>query len=84
MIFILDAEPVILFKRKKELALDELNRQVIKYRKIGQTYKNSYIIDATQSIDKVTEDVTKQILLYKAKQTGRLMGLKLDENGMPL
>lgn len=73
LIFILDAPAEILYERKQELTLDELKRQREEYKKIANKMKNAIIIDASNSIEKVVEEITTDILLKKQEQTSRII-----------
>lgn len=84
IIFILDGTPDILYKRKKELPLEEISRQVVEYRKIAQRYKNAVIINVDKPLDEVVKEVTRHILLKKAQRTALAMNIRLDANGLPL
>ena len=84
IIFILDGTPEILYKRKKELPLDEISRQITEYRKIAQRYPNTVIINVDNPLNEVVKDVTHQILLRKAQRTAKTMNICLDTNGLPL
>lgn len=84
IIFILDGTPEILYNRKKELPLVEISRQISEYRKIAEKYKNAIIVDVDASLDTVVNDVTRQILLAKARRTAQSMNIHIDSNGMPL
>ena len=81
IVFILDGDPENLYARKKELTLEELKYQVVAYRKVAQTVGNSQIIDVNQGIEDVVADVTKSIILKKAKKVAKQMNFKIDENG---
>lgn len=69
--FILDAPGQVLYNRKQELSVKELDRQRTNYLKLGKTIKNAHIIDSTQPIDKVIEDITKLVILKKTNQTSK-------------
>lgn len=84
IIFVLDADAQTLYNRKQELPVEELERQSAEYRRLGMKMKNAVLVDATQPVEKVTADVTRQILLYKARKTAKLLKIKVDENGRPI
>lgn len=81
IVFILDGEPEILYARKKELTLDELDYQVKEYRKVAKMVSTSQVINVNNNINKVTADVTQAIILKKAQKVAKQMNLILDENG---
>lgn len=84
VIFILDGEAETLYARKKELPIEELKRQIVAYRKIADRYKNASLVNVEKPLNDVVLDVTSRIFLHKAKRTAKSMGIKLDENGIPM
>lgn len=84
VIFILDGEAETLYARKKELPIEELKRQIVAYRKIADRYKNASFVNVEKPLNDVVLDVTSRIFLHKAKRTAKSMGIKLDENGIPM
>ena len=84
LILVLEGTPDVLYKRKKELPLDEIKRQTKAYHSIAQKYDNAVIINVDKTLDEVVRDVTHQILLRKAQRTARAMNICLDANGLPL
>lgn len=83
-IFILEGTPQILFNRKKELPLAEIERQVSAYHKIADMYKNAVIINVDEPLEKVVAKITRIILLRKAQRTARGMNMQIDVNGIPI
>lgn len=83
-IFILEGTPQILFNRKKELPLVEIERQVNAYHKIADKYKNAVIINVDEPLEKVVAKITHIILLRKAQRTARGMNMQIDVNGIPV
>lgn len=83
LFFILDADPEVLYARKKELPLDELSRQRAEYRKLSDKLPNAHLIDASKPLIEVTEEITGIILYFKAVQTAKFMGFCVDEEGIP-
>lgn len=81
IVFILDGTPEVLYARKKELTLDELNYQVNAYRKVANMVKNSQLINVDNNIETVTADVTSAIILKKAQMVAKQMNLKIDDKG---
>ncbi|MBN2730613.1 MAG: hypothetical protein JXR53_15420 [Bacteroidales bacterium] len=73
LVFILDAPADILYERKKELSLAEIERQRNKYLNLALNLKNAHIINSHQTLEKVTEDVTRIILSNKAEQTRKIL-----------
>ena len=84
LILVLEGTPEVLYKRKKELSLDEIKRQTKAYHSIAQKYDNAVIIDVDEPLEKVVKSVTHEILLRKAQRTAKGMKNELDDNGIPL
>lgn len=84
VIFVLEGTPQVLFDRKKELPLEELERQVKAYHNIAVKYNNAVIIDVDKPLDNVVNQVTHEILFRKAQRTAKGMKIKLDKNGLPI
>jgi thymidylate kinase len=53
----LHAPPEVLFERKGEADLEYLKARTESFMKVGRSFKNFIIVDATQPIDKVFADV---------------------------
>lgn len=84
LIFVLDAPAEILYARKQELPVEELARQREAYRSFAQKHRHAILIDATRSEEQVAQQITTEILKYKAKQTAKLLHCKVDEEGRPM
>jgi thymidylate kinase len=63
---LLDAPAEVLYERKRESTIDELDRRRNAYLKQGHEMKHFVRIDATQPLDKVLADVTQHISAYYA------------------
>lgn len=61
---LLDASGEVIYNRKQELSIKEINRQRREYRALFQKKKNSYIIDASKSADEVIYTVEDIILKH--------------------
>jgi thymidylate kinase len=57
LVFLLHAPPEVLFERKGEADLEYLKARTESFMKVGKSFKNFIIVDATQPIDKVFADV---------------------------
>lgn len=66
--FFLDAPGEVIFKRKAELSVKEIDRQIKCYTEIFENKKNHFIIDASQGPNSVIFDVEEIILNYLNKR----------------
>jgi thymidylate kinase len=57
LVFLLHAPPEVLFERKGEADIEYLKARTESFLKVGKGLKNFIIVDATQPIDKVYEEV---------------------------
>lgn len=73
LVFILYADPEVLYARKQELSLEEIRRQSKEYLKLGKKKDRFRIIDVNTSIEKVTDNVTEQIMQYMSDYTDKIM-----------
>ena len=83
LILVLEGTPEVLYKRKKELPLDEIKRQTKAYHSIAQKYDNAVIINVDEPLEKVVKNVTREILIRKAQRTAKGMKNDLDDDGIP-
>lgn len=84
IIFILEGTPQVLFERKKELPLEEIERQVKAYHGIAKKYKNAVIVDVDKPLEEVVRNITHEILYRKALRTAKGMKIRIDNNGIPI
>lgn len=75
LVFILDGTAEVLYERKKELPIDEIQRQITEYRKIKSKYDNAILVNVDKPLDDVVDDVTRHIIQFKAQRTAKAMGL---------
>lgn len=68
LVFLLHAPPEVLFERKGEADLEYLDARTESFMKVGRSFKNFIIVDATQPIDKVFEDVLRKSEEYLNKK----------------
>lgn len=73
LVFILYAEPEILYARKQELSLEEIRRQSKEYLKLSKKGDRFRIIDVSNNIEQVTDNVTEQIMQYMSDYTDKIM-----------
>jgi thymidylate kinase len=71
LVFCLDADTEILQARKKEVPFEECTRQREAYRKLAISLQNGYVIDASQPLDDVIQDVQTIILKYMSERTAK-------------
>lgn len=69
--FFLNASGEVIYGRKKELSIQEINRQRDCYLKIFQNKKNHFIIDAEQQADSVIFNIEEIILNYLNKRQSK-------------
>jgi O-antigen/teichoic acid export membrane protein/thymidylate kinase len=62
LVIALDADPLVIWNRKKEVSLEETTRQRNGYVSLVRDLENGVIVDSSQSIDKTVADVTEAIL----------------------
>lgn len=62
IVFVLDADPEIIFKRKQELTLDEISRQIVIYRELSKSNNRFRRIDASQNPNVITDEAIKVII----------------------
>lgn len=63
VVFVLDADPNVIYKRKQELTLEEINRQVCEYRKLAKKNpKRFVIINAEQTPQQMAEEAVDVLL----------------------
>lgn len=60
--FVLDADADTIYARKQELTKEEIERQLVEFRKLKKYGKNVFILDATKTPEKIAEDAMKIIL----------------------
>jgi len=76
--FILIGDPKILYMRKKELSLQELERQIVGYKKLSKEISNSFIINTLNEIDDVVRftslQIKKQLSLSALKNISKYIG----------
>ena len=73
LVFCLDADPEILQARKEEVSFEECTRQREAYRELASNLLNGHVIDASQPLEKVVQDVQRIVLEYMAGRTKRRM-----------
>jgi len=78
LMFVLDAPAKVLYTRKQELPLHELERQCTEYRKLAKK-KNVKLIDVNRNIQDIVADITHLIISKKAKQTYKKLRIKDTE-----
>jgi thymidylate kinase len=84
LIFILEGTASVLYERKRELPLEEIERQVNCYREIAKSYKKVELINVDEPLETVVNNVTRKIIIAKAKMTARSMHFSVNENGIPI
>lgn len=62
IVFYLDADPEVIYKRKQELTLDEITRQTKEYKKISMSDNRFITLDANRSVNESVDEALKIIL----------------------
>ncbi|MFV0470388.1 MAG: hypothetical protein ACK5MK_15875 [Dysgonomonas sp.] len=62
LVFVLETEAEIIFKRKQELSINEINRQLGEFQKLSATNERFVTIDATKSPQLMVGDATAIII----------------------
>jgi len=62
IIFFLECDAEIIYKRKQELTLEEIDRQLDRYRKLASTSTKFIILDACNTPDEICLDAVRNIL----------------------
>lgn len=76
----LDNSPKELFKRKPELPVDELERQVKVWRELIPSLPNARLVTTNKPLDKVTNEVARLILDRRAEMTRKMLRIDPDES----
>jgi thymidylate kinase len=76
LIILLDAPPEVLQARKQEVSFEETDRQRRAYLSLVGTMANGRVVDATQSLECVADDVSDIILQHLAARIARRVGLE--------
>lgn len=62
IVFVLDADPEVIYARKQELSKEEINRQIGEYRKLANSHKRFRVINAEQLPEQMAKQALKIIL----------------------
>jgi thymidylate kinase len=73
MTIYLDADPAILHKRKQELPVQELKRQVKEFKKVLPQIPNSISVKTDKPINEMVGEISYQILKKKSLQTKKIL-----------
>lgn len=71
MVFVLDAPPAMLLRRKQEVPLDEVERQRAAYRRLQDRLPNATVVDASQPVERVVDDIRRRLLEYLGVRAAR-------------
>ena len=55
IVFVLNTEPEVIYKRKQELELDEIKRQLDEFKILDSICSNVVTIDAGKSVDEMVD-----------------------------
>lgn len=73
LVFVLDAPSDIIYGRKQELSISEIERQRKEFSRLKDTYSNVVLVDTTADKEKVISTVTEHILRKQAHNTSRIL-----------
>lgn len=73
MVFVLDGNPEVLYERKKELPISELEKQCSVFRQLAQNRKHFYAINVNRDVDTIVDEITETILREMVRRTARIM-----------
>jgi thymidylate kinase len=76
----LDNKPEEIYKRKQELNIEELQRQVNTWREFIQFLPNAHIITTDKPLENVVNDVTKLVFERRAELTRKILKIEPDES----
>jgi thymidylate kinase len=62
--------------------MGELKRQTKGYESIKKTYKKVILVNVDHPLNDVVDEITKTIILYKAKCTAKAMKKTIDREGI--
>jgi len=74
IVFCLDAPADILQSRKQEVPFEETVRQREVYHDLVSNLRNGHVIDASQPLEQVVQDVQAIVLQYLAERTAKRLG----------
>ena len=57
--FVLKARPQVIYNRKKELTIEEINRQSAEYERLKKYYKKIYYLNAEDDVDTISNGILK-------------------------
>lgn len=69
--FLLVGDPKILYERKREISVNEIQEQIERLIKNESKFNNSVVIDVNKSVEDVVNDVSREILETCAAKIGR-------------
>jgi hypothetical protein len=76
MTFVLYAQADVIYERKKELSLEETQRQCEAFRKVAFTVKNAMLIDVNRPVEEVVHSIIEAIMQRRIELTGRKLKIK--------
>lgn len=67
--FILHASPKVIYNRKKELTIEETQRQCEVFKKLAQTLPNARLIDVDRPVNAIVKEIVAAIIEKRVKLT---------------
>lgn len=75
---VLDAPAEIIQQRKQEVTFEETARQLESFRNLAATFPHGFVVDATQPVDEVLEDIIAAVTEVSVTRTRQRYKLTLD------
>ena len=67
--FVLHAPAEVIYNRKKELTLEETERQCEAYRRVAEQTKNAVLINVDRPVDEIVDEIIKAIVKRRCALT---------------
>jgi thymidylate kinase len=68
IVFVLLTDAEIIYKRKQELSIDEINRQILEFNKLAKSHKRYFVLDALKTPEELVKDAMKIIISHFTKR----------------
>ena len=71
IVFILEAPADVLYQRKQELTIEEINEVNSQFRKNSKYFGNSYFINVNRSVEDITREIRMIVIKYLTERENR-------------